>query len=1762
MKVWTVHVWGVALAALLVLLVACASASDGCCGSGYALDFGPQRKAYAYGIVSGFPSTELTVSTWIRSIDGESTSQAFTILSYATTQSDNSLWFSYPFTSLLSSSTSAFDHHGVRSAPNATWSTSWAKWTHFVVAWRSSDGLIRVWADGSLVVDELIEASVNATLPSSGSMVLGQDQDVVGGGFDPSQALRGSIDELRVYSVAHMEKSAMLAATLAPVDLGTPDPTLALYFDMEDGPHANAVTDRITGASLAFNSTDASAWPVLVPSGIPLRLGGPLVVSVAASSTGTAPLSLDLLPGSEAYSTATTSHAAQRASLGIDYQAIDATAGSSLTSGPQSLPASISLAHSGGAMALNTVSTPFMLPIVGSALGPATNLTHPPEWSFSYARPAAAQCVCTVHFRTELPPQTTATSRVVTVLEDTTTLFSLNDDLSQWASAVYDLQVVVTALPTNGSILIPEPTTLRGPLVAASALGRLDVHALVAHFAPPPDAFGTSFASFEVQFLASSGFATSLFTYVFDVVEVDDAPKFMTPPAATVMEDSDPTLIDLAVVDVDSEVYMVVISALPQHGTLYSVAPAPPGAAPAPGTVYNEPYQSWKLGEPVEQWVDSVVAFSSEYDVDIWGSRAIIGPPQSSIYGFPVSCYSSQLPNNGPEYITVRFATPVYIQSIEIHECNAGGTATALEISSSLHPETPPSTVWRGKGLTDLPAKYFVWQATDVCGLRYPVDTITLRFDTTVGTRSWGGFEAIKLVGEVEPRNGVIFDYPAQLFYQPDGDYFGIDTFSVSFTDCISISCNQPRLVGPYPFTVHVPQVADTPTVELRSLLPDALIASYVSVNASNVLADSLTIVELSIVVPDSVASNVTIRLAPPAGVGAPALLSSVRLRRIDDIDFASSSLVGGMFLPYPLPGAYTSIDLGADLQLYDELPLGSPVSWAGMLTADWPPASSPRAVAYVAVEAEPVDCTSASMPMRTLWLEAKMQPSHSWDDAVVVDTAVSLVCGSCPIGRVFNPASRTCDACPSTTYAPLGSRLCLPCPPGSSSGRGAASCAMCEAGMYAATNASVCIRCPSGTYTTGRGSSTCSQCPVNEDTLVRGATSSALCTCAPGWYRDLTRLLPALEKVTNGTVSPTSPAYEHVDIVNKAQYAPCLPCPIGAICSGGYNAHGVESQPRALPGYWIDPARPTFVMLCRTAHACPGGEAGLCAPSYGGILCGECASGHYASHDECLDCGPVPWLPLAFAVLIVVSVIVAVTTVYTRYPNAIVVFNTNQRKLREAFALLSILIEFLQVASILQSLRGWSSPFLILLYAASTLQLNIELLRLDCIFGAVGFEVVGIIVAIAPVLVGLVAALLFHITRSVIGRNFLTSIFLYLSRFMLVAVLGHLTRYFMCFQQPNDSSHWSMVSRPDIRCWVDNSRWTVVVPFAAIFLTLYATTVPTFLYYIINRMYRERSPSILYRYSSLIFSFRDGAYYTALVIVARKIAIVLVAPVIAYQIPYDAIAYASLLALLILFHLDVAALHIIVFCVTLVAFGYYMFIFIRLRHLRGANDAMVAELAEQRERERAFMADRDGNPTSKRGRPSRVLPLSLLPNAMSSSALAPNETSKPTGGPSQPKARPAPEAGMHGTFQADESSHASRSGYELYTQPTMRRDDGPRHAAVPAAAAPNAAATATAVESGDQPHPTQSGLSDGSYAAALTGASVAPLDSPRLNEFSNETHSAHPPPQPAALQHDDGTAQVEPRTASPGRQIPVIHDDSSPSPSSSSSLSLDSAST
>ncbi len=135
--------------------------------------------------VTSFPTDAITAEFWINSDE----TGPGTPLSYAVTGTDNEFLI-FNVNSL---------QIWIQGTPFSTGEdVADGTWHHVAVTWAKSDGIIKLYVDGTLT-DTSGANHKDFSLEAGGSLVFGQEQDTVGGDFQTSQICDCTMDEVRIW---------------------------------------------------------------------------------------------------------------------------------------------------------------------------------------------------------------------------------------------------------------------------------------------------------------------------------------------------------------------------------------------------------------------------------------------------------------------------------------------------------------------------------------------------------------------------------------------------------------------------------------------------------------------------------------------------------------------------------------------------------------------------------------------------------------------------------------------------------------------------------------------------------------------------------------------------------------------------------------------------------------------------------------------------------------------------------------------------------------------------------------------------------------------------------------------------------------------------------------------------------------------------------------------------------------------------------------------------------------------------------------------------------------------------------------------------------------------------------------------------------------------------------------------------------------------------------------------------------------------------
>jgi hypothetical protein len=173
--------------------------------------------------ISNGPTEAFTIEFWMKSDDqsryGCPVSYATSSYSYNDIQIFNYRDFTFRVTNYRSPATGST---GI--------SANDGYWHHIALTWQSSDGQLRFYKDGVEVFTDTV--AQGRQLISGGAFVVGQEQDALGGGFDPGQAFAGLIDEVMLWNVVRTGEQIQndMKGELTGNESG-----LVLYWKFEEG---------------------------------------------------------------------------------------------------------------------------------------------------------------------------------------------------------------------------------------------------------------------------------------------------------------------------------------------------------------------------------------------------------------------------------------------------------------------------------------------------------------------------------------------------------------------------------------------------------------------------------------------------------------------------------------------------------------------------------------------------------------------------------------------------------------------------------------------------------------------------------------------------------------------------------------------------------------------------------------------------------------------------------------------------------------------------------------------------------------------------------------------------------------------------------------------------------------------------------------------------------------------------------------------------------------------------------------------------------------------------------------------------------------------------------------------------------------------------------------------------------------------------------------------------------------------------------------
>ena len=94
-------------------------------------------------------------------------------------------------------------------------------WQHLCLTWENTQGVAKLYKDGQFTEQVTNIASKNYALKAGGFLVLGQEQDSIGGGFDRNQTLHGRLASVNMWDKVLPESDIAAQYTNCSVPYGS-----------------------------------------------------------------------------------------------------------------------------------------------------------------------------------------------------------------------------------------------------------------------------------------------------------------------------------------------------------------------------------------------------------------------------------------------------------------------------------------------------------------------------------------------------------------------------------------------------------------------------------------------------------------------------------------------------------------------------------------------------------------------------------------------------------------------------------------------------------------------------------------------------------------------------------------------------------------------------------------------------------------------------------------------------------------------------------------------------------------------------------------------------------------------------------------------------------------------------------------------------------------------------------------------------------------------------------------------------------------------------------------------------------------------------------------------------------------------------------------------------------------------------------------------------------------------------------------------------
>ena len=196
--------------------------------------------------LTGMPTTAISAELWVKTADQKNSG----LVSYAVEGNSDEFHITNPDSLTVAIIGTRVDT-GV--------AVNDGQWHHVVATWSNDTGTLRLYVDGTERTSQP-DVRPGVALTGNGTLVLGQEQDSVGGGFDSSQAFAGQLDEVALYpavlSPARVAQHYLSATGLNCTDIAG---ATASTYSVKAEDVGSLLRARVTATNSKRSATVASA---------------------------------------------------------------------------------------------------------------------------------------------------------------------------------------------------------------------------------------------------------------------------------------------------------------------------------------------------------------------------------------------------------------------------------------------------------------------------------------------------------------------------------------------------------------------------------------------------------------------------------------------------------------------------------------------------------------------------------------------------------------------------------------------------------------------------------------------------------------------------------------------------------------------------------------------------------------------------------------------------------------------------------------------------------------------------------------------------------------------------------------------------------------------------------------------------------------------------------------------------------------------------------------------------------------------------------------------------------------------------------------------------------------------------------------------------------------------------------------------------------------------------------------------------------------